>query len=137
MNQESTSQPREEHTSPGSLNCNQGRICALIQISDGERHYFSGTVSTDLRLIANNAQVVYFNLTENKPYCQEFKAMIGPVNANFWWQGGAIHLSGTLLHRIDDTIEAFGEGWWGNIDKKEYEENGEERYSDESDDPRA
>lgn len=79
----------------------------------------------------------YFDLAEDKPYCQEFKALIGPVHVNFWWQGGVIHLSGRLLHRIDDTIEVSGEGWWGDIDNREYEENGEERYSDESDDPRA
>jgi hypothetical protein len=48
-----------------------------------------------------------------------------------------MHLSGKLLHRISDTIEITGEGWWGDIDNKEYEENGEERYSDESDNPRA
>lgn len=109
----------------------------MIQTSNGERHYFSGTVSTDLRLVVNDAQVQYFDLAEDKPYCQEFKALIGPLQANFWWQGGAIQLSGKLLHRIDDTIEITGEGWWGDIDNKEYEENGEERYSDESDDPRA
>ncbi|EKV11042.1 hypothetical protein PDIG_52950 [Penicillium digitatum PHI26] len=55
MNPDSRSQPREEQ-SPGSLNCNRGRIRALIQTSDGERHYFSGTVSTDLCLMVNNAQ---------------------------------------------------------------------------------
>lgn len=137
MNQESTSQAREEHKSPGSLTCNKGRIRALIQTHGGERHHFSGTVDTHLRLIVNNAQVEYFDLAEDKPYCQEFKALIGPVHANFWWQGGVIHLSGRLLHRIDDTIEVSGEGWWGDIDNREYEENGEEHYSDESDDPRA
>ncbi|KAJ5398456.1 hypothetical protein N7465_008945 [Penicillium sp. CMV-2018d] len=137
MDQESTSQAREEHKSPGSLSCNKGRIRALIQTRDGERHHFSGTVDTHLCLIVNNAQVDYFDLAEDKPYCQEFKALIGPVHADFWWQGGVIHFSGILLHPIDDTIEVSGEGWWGDIDNREYEENGEERYSDESDDPRA
>ena len=137
MNQESASQPREEHKSPGSLTCNKGKINALIQTRDGERHSFSGTVSTDLHLVVNNADVEYFDLAEDKPYCQDFKALIGPLHANFWWQGGAIHLSGKLLRRVDETFEVSGEGWWGDIDNNEYEENGEECYSDESDDPRA
>lgn len=84
MNEESTGQAREEHTSPGSLTCHRGRIRALIQTCDGERHHFSGTVDTHLCLIVNNAQVEYFDLAEDKPYCQEFKALIGPVHANFW-----------------------------------------------------
>ncbi|KAJ5512063.1 hypothetical protein N7463_001615 [Penicillium fimorum] len=136
MNQ-STSQPREAHKSPGSLTCNEGTIHTLIQTRDEEKHYFSGTISTDLALVINNAYVEYFDLTEDKPHCQEFKALIGPVYGNFWWQGGAIHLSGKLLRRIEETIEVTGEGWWGDIDNREYEANGEERYSDESDDPKA
>ncbi|KAJ5181306.1 hypothetical protein N7491_000859 [Penicillium cf. griseofulvum] len=131
------SQAREAHKSPGSITCNDGKIRALIQTSDGERHYFSGTISTDLDIVINNAQVEYFDLAEDKPHCQEFKALIGPVYVNYWWQGGAIHFSGRLLHCIDETIEVTGEGWWGDIDDLEYEANGEERYSDESDDPKA
>jgi hypothetical protein len=130
-------QAREAHISPGSITCNDGKIRALIQTSDGERHYFSGTISTDLDLVINNAHVEYFDLAEDKPHCQEFKALIGPVYANYWWQGGAIHFSGILLHCIDETIEVTGEGWWGDIDDMEYEANGEERYSEESDDPKA
>ncbi|CAI7593252.1 unnamed protein product [Penicillium discolor] len=38
------------------------------------------------------------------------------------------------MHPIDET-KVSGEGWWGDIDNREYEENGDERYSDESDDP--
>lgn len=31
------------------------------------------------------------------------------------------------MHPIDETIEVSGEGWWGDIDNREYEENGDER----------
>ncbi|CAI7600856.1 unnamed protein product [Penicillium glandicola] len=137
MNEEPSSQAREEHKAPGSITCIKGRIRALIQTSDGERHYFTGTVSTDRHLIVSNTLVNYYDLAEDKPYCQEFKAMVGPVHADFWWQGGAIHFFGRLLDGIDEMIEITGEGWWGDIDNVEYEENDEERYSEESDDPRA